>query len=693
MLNNLKIMGVMLKSVGFAIALLIPIALGNSGITWTHICSVFSISLLSVLVGCQIAYKLGINKLVGFTAAFEIVIGFSVLSLLELILILIFKLSAIQAFSVAALLIGILSLVNIKLFLPGKEDQLKGNLKFVALDIGVLIFISLLTTLWCRELIMSVPEAKITGVFHAWPDIFLHATQIVSLQSYSVLTNQSFYLAGVEQPLYHVASYAISAFYASINNEPVLNVTTYFWVPVGIILMGIGVYGLGCALAGRMAGFFATAAIFLLPDASMYGLKIGYFGFHWLMQISPGSGYAMALVLIALAMYVRGMQEGKFGLVLWSLPIVLSSAIFRVQIAAPAAIMFVILTMIAWQPAKKWHRRVGLMIFITTLISTIILFESIELAPHFLSGNYTASIFFDAIHDKVTTSSYGAGIVGGMYKYLISHSPMLLNWIIGYVVFLVAALGLIFPIMLIWSIKKLRSRKEWQINSIPAVLFLSCFMIIVFLPVPADGDFSNFGHRQFVLLYAVYLTILVSWITLGCKQLFLKYHLSNGVGFAIVFSFLLLGVSVPWAKGQGIQQPHDWAHNITITPISANLFKVTKYIREQSSIDDVVLNSDPDHFAAVVSLTERRAFMSRDVFYNNYKEESGKIFRRRALELERLKSIKSFVALCTFAAKYNIKWFLKYPNDMPNWPQNLLNSSAYDSGGFRVYNLQASACK
>lgn len=689
MLKNPRALTAMARSIGFAIALLIPVALGNGAITWMHVFSVLSISVVSVFLGRQLAYRLSVSESASFSATFEIVMGFSVLSLLQLILTLIFKLSPTQAFSTAVLLIGGLSLINLKLLPAEKNDPLEFNIKFLAFDVGVLIFISLLTTLWCRELIVSVPEAKAIGVFHAWPDIFLHANQIASLQNYSVLSNQSPYLAGTEQSLYHVASYAISSFYASMNNELTLSVATYFWVPVGIILMGVSVYGLGCALAGRLTGFLATAAIFLLPDASMYGLKNGFFGFYWLLQASPGSGYAMALVLIALAVFIRGVQEGRFGLILWSVPIGLFSAAFRVQIAAPAAIMFTILAMISWKSAERWHRKAVFYGLLAVAASVIILSESIELAPHFLSGKYKISLFFDAVHMMATTS------YGGLYSHLTDHLPVLWKWTIGYGLLLIAALGLIFPIALVWIIKKLSVREEWQISIIPLVLLLSCFMIIVCLPVPADGDFTNFGHRLFVLLYAVFLTILIAWTRVAYAQMATRYGLSKHVGFAVVFLLILGGVTVPWVYGKNIQQPDlrpDWAHNITITPILSDLFKAASYIQQHSSLQDKVLSSNLDPLALVVTLTERQAFLSREALYRALKGESGRVFALRKTEFERLKNISNYEELRAFGTKNNIQWFLKYPRDMPGWSQNLLNCSVYESGGIRIYDLRMGKC-
>jgi hypothetical protein len=683
MLLDSKITNFVFSITGFAISMLIPVWLGTGGISGQQLVSIFLISLFSHLLGYQFHHFLRIQK-GGFAIPFQIIVGFTTLSFLVLVCIQFLNISPIHAFGAAAFLVIISCIISYKIIIFKKHSCYETNIKNTAVDVAAIIIISLLTTLWCREIISSLVTVHQTGIFSAWPDIFLHSSEITSLQNYSVLSNQSFYLAGTEQSFYHVASYSLSSFYASITNEPALNVSTYFWTPVGIILMGIAAYGLGAMLLDRCVGFAATAAIFLLPDASMYGAKISFFGFHWLLQISPGSGYALAIVLVALAMYVQGVRQDRFALILWSMPIVLLSALFRVQIAAPAAVMFTFLAAAVWRPAKLWHRNAAYLIFASALILTVLLFESIELAPHFLTGNYIGSKFFDAIHARVIE----LGSIGKMYKYIIDISPLLLNWLIGYAVFLSAALGLIFPVVFIFTIKKLSSLKEWKINIIPFFVILSSFMMIVLLPVPADGDFSNFGHRQFVLIYIVSMVLLVYWVVLASKDFISKYQLTSNVKIAIISFLLLVGVSVPWINGQGIQQPNNWALGITSNLIPEALFNATSYIRQNSQIQDWVLSSNLDPLAKVVSLTERSAFLSRESLHQRLGGEYAQIYKLRKVEFEHINNFKKFADLKSFGLKNNVKWFLKYPNEMQGWTSSILHCAIFESGGYSVFNLQ-----
>jgi len=675
-------------TIAFAIALIIPIGLGTENFGFVNLLSLLFIALLSVTIGKTISRHLQVHCLGGFSTAFEIILGFSILSFLQLIFTFLFKLNAVDAVFVSSLFVCVLLVINTKFFTDNSKRGFAFNLKLVALDTVVMLFISIMTTLWCRDIINSLAEARQTGIFHAWPDIFLHAVQIVSLQNYHDVLDASLFLSGTKQPVYHIASYALPAFYSGINNELAIVSATSFLVPCGLILSGLGVYGFGCLLANRFVGFAAVAALFMLPDASMYGLKIGFFGYQWLMQASPGSGYALAIVLSALGLYVLGIREGKFSFIIYAVILAVFSAFFRVQIAAPATIMMFILALIVWKPATNWHRYGAYIALLLLTVFMMCLSEIIDIGPHFITGEYTGSKFFQEIHDRVLLSGYASSALGKVYQFLITNLPIIVNWLIGYAVFLTTALGLIFPLLALLMPKKLLTTAEWKIDMIPAVLLLSSFLIIVSLPVPIDGDFSNFGHRQFVLIYVVCLIFLISWLTnLINRHLFRKQVNSLSIS-VICLPLLFVGLLTPWVYGKGIQQPNGWSQNIADTAMPSGLYKASTYIKENSHVRDIMLNSDLDRFATVVSITERQAYISRDLLYSNYKGIAGDVFRQRHEELGKLNLIETTSDLCAFAEKRNIKWLLKHPNDFIDWNSRLLNSAVYVSDGYQVYDLQ-----
>ncbi len=683
---------IIIQTIAFAISILIPLCLVKAPLALGQVIIVLSISFASIYVGRQLITQLKISQLLRSPFAFTVITGFSLLSVVELLLIHFIHLTPIQSFLIILFALLGLSLSNKKFSLRDNMQSSKQDLKPMGFDIAVLIIISALVTVWCRDLIVSLENAHLTGVFYVWPDLFLHTNEIISLENYSLLNNQSLNLSGVKKSFYHFASYAMPSLYASAADQLALNAAIAFWTPVGIILMGLGVYLLGSTLGSKYVGLLSVVAVFLLPDASMYGLKIGFFGFHWLLQTSAGSGYAMSLITLAIALFVIGIRQSKFELVLWAIPVIILSAFFRVQLAAPALIMMGILANITWKPSKNWYRP-SLYVFVFILVAiTLILFEKIELAPHFLTGELSASKFFDVMHSKIASSKYAETGLGHAYVYFLNHAPALLNWVVGYFIFLISALGLVFPILFVWSINKLISSSERLINLIPMVMLLAGFLIIILLPIPPDGDYSNFGHRPFILYYALSITFIIYWMSITYSQI--KVHNQTLTNLAGVLGLIIIAmcITVPYKFGKNIQQPRGWSENITINPIPAGLFDATRFIREQSNANDLVLSSDLAPWAESITLTERPAFISRETFHTNFKGTLKQEFLKLKKQFDAFKSVKTPTELCQLAHKNKITWVLKFPNDFSMWPKEVLDLYVFKSDGFYVYNLSEKTC-
>ncbi len=677
----------------FAIAILIPLSIGKVFPSILQIFVVLLISFTSVYLGSLLSNKLKVSEKISSPFAFNIIVGFSILSIAELILVHFLHFNPVKSFSIILIILAGLYLTEKGHDYNHDKAFSKLDLKQEAFNVGVLIFISVFTTVWCRELILSVENAHLTGIFRVWPDLFLHTNEIISLENYSHLNDQSLSLSGSKKSFYHFASYALPAFYASATNELAVVVATNFWTPIGIILMGLGVFVFATNLGGRFVGLISTIAVFLLPDASMYGLKIGFFGFHWLLQTSAGSGYAMALIFISLTLFTVGARESKFEYVLWSILAVILSAFFRVQLAAPALITMVILANFVWQPQKKLYRLAAYFFLLAAIISIIILFEKITFAPHFLSGQNGASKFFDVIHNKLALSEYASSSVGQIYIYFLSHAPTVLNWLIGYLIFLLASLGLLLPILIVLSISKLKPRFEMKINIIPFVMLIAGFIIIISLPIPPDGDYSNFGHRPFILYYATSIIFITYWLSTFFERGIYQNKLIMKTAVLITLTFTCLLIVVPYKFGKDIQQPKNWSDNITLNKIPSGLFNTTKFIRKNSKVNEIVLSSDLAPWSEVITLSERPAFISRERFHSNFNGQLKQDFFEKKKQFDAFEFVKSPQEFCRLANKNNIIWVLKFPDDFKNWPIKVLDMYIFKSDGFYVFNLSEKSCK
>lgn len=677
-------------SIGLWLALLMPTVMGSAHFSLRRAIAVFLIAVLSILMGRIITVSVRIPNEAGFTAAFEVVIGFCALSLLHLITTALFQLTADKALLVDILVVGVCLPLAQRLERhmprPGVSASGKGPQSEhpVFVDVLMLIAISVLVTVWTRDALAAVREAHTSGVLRVWSDFLLQAAEIKYQESYPSFHGQSLFLAGSPQPFYHRASYALSGIYAAISHEPVLDTSVYFWMPTGIILLGMGAYGLGSALGGRVAGVVSAVALFLLPDASMYGLHNGYFAFHWLIQVAPGSGYALALALIGLAAYVCGVRHSRFQLVVIGAAPVLAASDFRVHIAIPAVATFVIMMLLAWRPRHPWHRLAAVIVLLAAGAAAVVGSEHVSLAPHFLTAQRDGLRYIDAVH-AATPISYE-----GVYAKWTAGDTDFQKGVIGYALLLVAELGALLPLLLIYVVHQIRSASgRWQIYVVPLVLLCAHCAITFLMPTASDGDITEWSHRSFVIVYAVLLIYVVTWVTSLVATAASNSARARSLALAGSVLLVIAGTVVPWHFGKNAQYGslRD-GPTACRTAISDDMFKTSDFIREHAQRGDKLLVSDDDPLALGVALTGVGEYVSRESLYKALGGNVAAMAAERVAENSQLGGIQNFDELKAFGHRAGVRWYLLHEADMPHWPAKLLERAAFASGTMRVFDLQ-----
>lgn len=683
----------LLRCFGLALALWIPVAVGAGSLSLVRLGAVCIISIASIFFGRAWGLVLHLPKKAGFTAAFEVVVGFSALSLLHLSVIAILNLTTGWAMLVDATILGGFCVIVESRGASGKlshlgECQFQRNaftFRSAMIDVVVLLMISIVVTIWAREALVSVHEAEATGVFRSWSDFLLQAAEIKYLEDYPSFARHSIYLMDTPQPLYHRASYALSAVYSWVTKDPELETSTYFWMPTGIILLGMGAYGLATALAGRVAGIVSVFALFMLPDASMYWLKNGYFAFHWLVQVAPGTGYALALVLVALAVYSFGVVNSHFRQVLVAAFLVLISGAFRVHIAIPAIALFAWLLLFSWRPAKSWHRSATILILLLIGWLAAVFMESVTFAPHLLTGQRDGLLYMDAVHAATPTAYEGlyakwtAG-VDSIWKIIF----------IGYALMLLAQYGAILPAIFVLIILRIRSSSAiWPVDAIPFLLLAAHCAVTFLLPTPSNGDITEWSHRSFVLVYVVLLMFVTSWISQMVSNAYIRGRKIGKTEIVAALVVLSAGMIVPWQYGKKIQQGslRD-GPSACATVISGDMFKMGHYLREHSRAGDRMLMSNGDPMALGVALTGLQAYVSRGQLFQRIGGDVAKEAISRNAENSRLGGIKNYEDLLTFGRKVGVRWYVLQPGDMPGWPRQLLERAVFVSGNLRIFDLQ-----
>lgn len=678
----------LILSIGLAFALLVPVCVGAGDLTISRVSAVLIISVLSVCSGQLISSAVRLPHETGFLSAFIIISGFTALSILHLAATTTFNLDAGGAIIVDAVMVCVFYLVirnrdPLKLYSESSAVQQDGfTLWSIVVDVSILLLISALVTIWAREALASVREAQTTGVFRVWSDFFIFAAEISHLENYPSFARQSLYLADVPQIFYHRASFALPAVYSWISSDTALQTATYLWMPTGIILMGMATYGFGCALAGRAAGICSVAALFMLPDASMYGLKNGVFAFHWLIQVVPGSGYAISIALVALSVYSLGVKSSRYSYVLVGFLLVLTSTLFRTHIAIPMIALFVILALVAWQPAKSIYRTLTIAILLLFSLLIIIIFEQITLAPHFLSGQRDWFRYIEAVLGA-TPKAYG------IYAKLTAGTHTMWKGVVGYAMMLPAEYGAILPVILVLIfLKRCRSSILWRLDLIPFFLLAVHTAIVFLMPTPRHGDITDWSHRSFALVYVVLLIFTVSWIVWYCNNPNFRYIRIRVLGCFLGVVVISAGITTPWHYGKSIQSGSiSSGANACNNVISGDIFKATRYIQEHSHSGEKILASDNDPKGLTIALTGLQSYVSLIPYFQTMGGKFGEVATARSAANEELRKILVFEDLATFGKRNKVQWYLLRHEDMPAWPPKLLDHAVFTSGSVYVFEL------
>ena len=429
--------------IAFAAALLMAPAYGRTVVGIAPIAAALLIAALSLLYGRALGRLLRVPLAASHRNAFELVAGFGGVSLVHLTATAVLNLTALAALPVdlvcgAALFAGTVVRQRSVVAQPAARRRAA-----IAIDVCVIVACGALVAFWTRETTLSIPEAETTGLFRAWQDFFLHASEITYLRDYPAFGRHAQYLAGAPQPLYHRASYAMSGVFSLVAGVPSLETATTFWMPTGLLLCVLATYAYGCALGGGLAGLAAVTAVFLFPDPSTYALKNRFLSFSWLMQVSPGSGYALALTFLALIVIATADRlPDRWGFTA-AAALVGAAAAFRVHIAVMAGGMLLLLVCFTWRPALTRRRIAIVFAALLAAAGAVVLMESVALAPHFLTGQSHPLLFLQLVHGMADVPTTYAAWTNGRSNAV--------TFVIGYAMLLVSACGLMIPaLVVVW---------------------------------------------------------------------------------------------------------------------------------------------------------------------------------------------------------------------------------------------------
>ena len=550
-------------------------------------------------------------------------------------------------------------------------------------DLCILAVLFTIVASWSADLARTLPMLKTTSALHAWIDYYIHATEISQLGSIFSAGRGSVLLAGEAIPFYHYAYLGVSSILAAFVELPPLGLATAFLTPYGIFVMVCGVYVWGTLLVSRTTGLLCALLVLFLPDASTYGFKNGFFGFHWLLVTSPGTGYALGMVLTACSLlYLWRTQVSRSALFL---AMATTSAVlfFRLQmffLFVPA----ILTTMVFENSSKQYRLRLALMVMGLTAAATIVA----SLIPSAQESwlNYSrAADFVSFVHLNQDPTGYS-----DVAKWMTTNTSPFFAMILGILlvpVFPLGALILIYPVISAWS--KNRSAPDY-LQSFPVFLILAFIGMIVAAPSTPWGDFTEFKHRSFPLLYVVFLVWTVVLIgRLGSERLkrharFSKLALTAAILGAVVISFS--GYTPPRVPTFG------WSRDFYSTPVDQDLVSAALYVRARRQPRDVValVPTEPksalaDRSTLFASLADTPMYLARYPMQKLRDAQRGLVADERMEFLNTIDVNNDGCGSFRMLAKRGITWLVAY--DMTRTADSVRFPESFRSNHVSVYDI------
>jgi hypothetical protein len=545
------------------------------------------------------------------------------------------------------------------------------------------VIVSLIAaTGWSRDLLFPTTPADGNLVFKPWADFFIHATFVArSVGAETLLQVGNYEWKGFPAIFYHYASYSIPICLAKVGSLPAYTTVIGCWAPFGSFLTGLASYAIGRAFWSQGAGLSALIATFLLPDLCLLNIGHPTYGYFWLQHVAPGGLYGVAVAGTAVILITQGVREGRRAWIASGVVVGGLAVFFKIQIFAAAFPLLVSFAITGWPPRKAWQWLIlggGVAVGVALL----------PLANRFYVGpnvrfDLSGSVWYWQALAKMTNGSP----LESWYRAFNDVHPFPAHLAQAIGLLLVNSLGIFTVIApLVWLF--VAWRKIWQASegiSLTAVVIL---MVMTF-GMGGTGYSDNaheFIHRPFVWAYW-----LVGSLATGRLFSILAARRAQRWTRAVVVSAIILTL-VPICYGSGLQRGQGSVGNVRSNlHVDRGLIDCARYIRNQPPAGAVVQDSQLDKFLIVGGLSDRPSLAARvDEWTRQSKAFRESSYREQLGRLQRLQQAKNIPDLQRAVRETGIRWYVSHPGDPNVWPAEFRDQPAFESNGYRVYDMQRS---
>lgn len=536
-------------------------------------------------------------------------------------------------------------------------------------ELLALLLCAAATLYWCWDLAQVPFFLARDGVMTTWVDQFGHGATISQFGDPRSAGGGFNQLAGAPLPAYHYASYVLPAVLAWPLDLPGLPLATSVWVPLGFFTLCAGIYVLGSALAGRMGGVLALAALTLLPDPASYGLGSRGWGYYWYQIQVPGGSYGAGIGLLAFALLQRWAREHA------ARPLVASAVMLAVL--APIRVHIFLLAFPAWLlstlcmiPGLERRK-------LLVLGSSSVLFALFVFAYYGLRADATPALpqFLELARNPYLP------LYHGWYPEFSERYGTAAALVVGVLLVFPACLGVFFVLYPASLLLLHRARRLEAFDLVPGAFLFSYLLLLVTAPVPAHDDVTEFTQRPFVLLYA----LIAVWT---CANFARWLKLQGGLR-AMRVRLALVAIAALWVAGTLLYTVKDsrWQR---VHEQTAGLPQAARYLRGQWRPGDVLAVEGlsrwrvfMDDAMKLVSLTGMPAYLSVPWVRSTLGGQREEVALRQAALAEVAEAHDLPAALARLRS-LRIRWYVVPGPAGPRWDRER-RGAAFAHGEIAVY--------
>lgn len=428
--------------------------------------------------------------------------------------------------------------------------------------------------LWSLEGSHRAAEFFAGGRYRLWLDDFIHAGILADFGDPLSAGRGMSALADAPIGLYHAAGHAIGGLVVAVTGMAPIAAVSGFWVPLGIFLTAVAVFALGRALAGTAGGALALLLLLLLPDVASYGLRQGFFSFHWMMETSPGGLYGLPVALGSIALLALWSRRGGWGLLLLSALMLGAVFLLRAHIFVWALGPWAVTVWLALPWPGRRIRWALLGLGALAAPPALLLIARSEIATLGVTGFVTR--YINHLHIAYVPTGYD-----GLYPWLTAQLGPWGALPIGLLLALAGMGGVWLLTFLLGLFIAAWRRKLEMLDAFPIALLLWVVVLMLFAPTPFHNDFTDFRQRAFVLVYAV----LIIWTARYALLLLPRLARPGTLALGAV---LTLGSMVFWLPGAKSPRMTNLAQ-LRENAIRPGLLEVAQWLRAQAAVNESFL--------------------------------------------------------------------------------------------------------